>query len=268
MIENAVWLEFTTLDSWLRVRTKKKDLKCSKCKGVYITIGKPIALMTEDIKVGNLHICDDCGRKYIEKGYLDVKRKRDMALNERQQLVDKIIESKVGGWTLDGRWNSLKDKDMDQLKKIWSNIEKVLEEQRLIEEDKLNYVPTSTEEYLVKEYGVYEHADLKSPLQFEEWFKEEYYDHFDCGQGYAQEKAVLLVKVGNKFYFVTLTAEIGSAKQDRGDRLYWVEKLSSVSYEETAKPQPKERIEYKLELSLTPDQKNALESFIKTQGLS
>ena len=47
---------------------------------------------------------------------------------------------------------------------------------------------------------------------------EDNYDIFDCGQGYYQD----------------------SAKQDRGDRLYWVDELDSVVYTKIDTPTLKE----------------------------
>jgi hypothetical protein len=49
-------------------------------------------------------------------------------------------------------------------------------------------------------------------------------DIFPCGQGYFTQDAHVYILVGNTLYDVKATAEIESAKQDKGDRLYWVEK--------------------------------------------
>lgn len=88
---------------------------------------------------------------------------------------------------------------------------------------------------------MYESKYLKSPLQIKDHFKNDSYCFFDCGHGYYQEEADILVKIGNGFYDVKLHAEIGSQKQDRGDRLYWVEKIRSVEWREVSKPLPKTR---------------------------
>jgi len=71
---------------------------------------------------------------------------------------------------------------------------------------------------------------LKSPSDIRPFFEDEYYDHFECGQGCYQDEATVYVKIGTKHFEVMLKAEIGSQKQDRGDRLYWAESLESVEY--------------------------------------
>lgn len=64
-------------------------------------------------------------------------------------------------------------------------------------------------------------------------------DFFDCGQGYSQDEATVIIAIHNKYYEVTMKASITSSKQDRGDRLYWVEDISDITYIEILKPKPK-----------------------------
>lgn len=58
-------------------------------------------------------------------------------------------------------------------------------------------------------------------------------------------------------------AEIDSQWQEYGDRLYWIEDISSVEYEEIEKPKPKEKIKIIYNLELNKDQKLALEEYMK-----
>lgn len=53
---------------------------------------------------------------------------------------------------------------------------------------------------------------------------------FDCGQGYYQDEVTTNAYIEDSLYSVKLTAEIDSSKQDRGDRLYWVEKVTNISF--------------------------------------
>lgn len=76
---------------------------------------------------------------------------------------------------------------------------------------------------------------LKSVDDIEGYFKEDGYTYFDCGQGYYSESEAVYIKIDDKYYEVIMTAEIGSQKQDRGDRLYWVEGIKSVTYKELSK---------------------------------
>jgi hypothetical protein len=71
---------------------------------------------------------------------------------------------------------------------------------------------------------------LKSVDDIENYFKDCGHEYFDCGQGYFDEEVSKFVKVDNEYFVVTMTAEIESSKQDRGDRLYFVECISSVTY--------------------------------------
>ncbi len=75
---------------------------------------------------------------------------------------------------------------------------------------------------------------LSSEDTIESYFKDVGREHLDCGQGYYEDEATVMCKIGDDYYEVSITAEIGSAKQDWGDRLYWVEKIESVTY--TRKP--------------------------------
>ena len=194
---------------------------------------------------------------------------------DKNQLMQEIIDSDPQYFTDYSRknsWNSdryLPDKTIEQLTKIRdaqiAEKNRLDEIKRLIQEE---YVETPMEQYLKDEYDCYESEDLKHELQIEEHFKEgDFIDEFECGQGYAEDEIVKLVKIGNKFYNVTINAEIGSAKQDRGDRLYWVESIESVSYEEVNKPLPKIYHEYEYNFILNEDQKALLDNFIKNNKL-
>ena len=120
------------------------------------------------------------------------------------------------------------------------------------------------EKYLIEEYEVVEDEKwLRTEGEIEDYFSDNGHDYFDCGQGYYQDEAGLICKIGNKFYEVVLRAEIDSSKQDRGDRLYWVDRISNVEYEEIEKPQPKHRGEVQYNLSITNHQRTTLEKFMK-----
>ena len=61
-------------------------------------------------------------------------------------------------------------------------------------------------------------------------------DYLDCGQGYYTDSTNIIAYIAGKFYKITIDAEITSAKQDRGDRLYWVDDINLVTYVEIPKP--------------------------------
>ncbi|MGR6760294.1 hypothetical protein [Paenibacillus polymyxa] len=119
------------------------------------------------------------------------------------------------------------------------------------------------EQYLIDEYGVIEdEVYLTKENDIVEHFKDIGRDYLDCGQGYYEDEASLICKVADKFYSVNIHADIVSAKQDVGDRLYWVDEISSVTYEEIDKPLPKEKTLVNYALMLTEDQKRSLEHII------
>ena len=120
------------------------------------------------------------------------------------------------------------------------------------------------EQYLINEYNVFEDEDyLTNENQIEEYFKDNGRDWLDCGQGYAQNEAEIICKIGEKFYNVSIEAEIGNSEQDYGDRLYYIDYISYVKYEEINKPLPKEKEIVEYELLLTKRQKKLLEDYMK-----
>lgn len=86
---------------------------------------------------------------------------------------------------------------------------------------------------------------------------EDSHEDFDCGQGYYQDKINRIVYLDNKFYKVEVTANIDSAKQDRGDRLFWVSSIQDISYEEIEAPELKPVTELVLQI-IEKDRKRVL----------
>ena len=64
----------------------------------------------------------------------------------------------------------------------------------------------------------------------QEYYEDNGYDFFECGQGEYQNEAVEFCFVQDAFFKVDIVAEVLSSKQDVGDRLYWVESIESVSF--------------------------------------
>jgi hypothetical protein len=120
------------------------------------------------------------------------------------------------------------------------------------------------EQYLKEQYNVFEDEKwLTNEDEIVGYFKDCGSDFLDCGQGYYDDNTSIICKISEKFYKVKIEAEIMSAKQDVGDRLYWVEDIKDVTYEEIEKPKPKDKISVTYNLSITEDQKRSLEHFMK-----
>lgn len=123
------------------------------------------------------------------------------------------------------------------------------------------------EDYLAKDYGVDFDESLTSEDQIEDWFKDYGPDLFDCGQGFYEDVVNHLIYISGKVYEVTITAEIMSAKQDRGDRLYWVDYIESVTWKEIPTPGPLYRGEYTFKLVLSDDEHTKLSALIDMMGV-
>lgn len=93
---------------------------------------------------------------------------------------------------------------------------------------------------LKEQYNIFEDKYyLKTENDIIPVFSDIGYDYLDCGQGYYTDTADIIAYIAGKFYKVTINAEITSAKQDRGDRLYWVDDINLVTYVEIPKPELK-----------------------------
>lgn len=120
------------------------------------------------------------------------------------------------------------------------------------------------EQYLIDEYGViFDPQWLKSEEDITDYFKGNKDELFACGQGYYQDEVEVLALVGDKFYKVTIHAEILSARQDRGDRLYWVDDIESVEYVEVPKPEPKIKTVVSYCFEMTDDQRQQTEALFR-----
>lgn len=125
------------------------------------------------------------------------------------------------------------------------------------------------EKYLKDEYNVFEDEKyLTKEEQIEDYFKDCGQEWLDCGQGYYQDEATILCKIGDKFFKVEIKAEIMSSKQEFGERLYWVDDIKYVNYKEIPKPIPKEKIECIYKLAITKEQKKALENSMNNLKIS
>lgn len=93
---------------------------------------------------------------------------------------------------------------------------------------------------LKEQYNIIEDKDyLKTENDIIPVFSDIGYDYLECGQGYYTDTTDIIAYIAGNFYKVTINAEITSAKQECGDRLYWVDDIKSVTYIEIPEPEPK-----------------------------
>lgn len=209
----------------------------------------------------NLVVCETCCQQLINSGVEDLYNKQQAREQLKTFLVDFIKVHRPYQKTFSDK--------IEDLQKIADSINAELQKQKMIDDDiERSFVETPTEQYLIDDYGVFECPTLKSHLQIEKYFKSNGREYFECGQGSYQDEAYVFLKIGNKFYDVTINAEINSQRMDVGDRMYWVDKITNVEYEEVEKPEPKSRVIYKCELNLNMEQKDLFLEFIKTQNIN
>lgn len=253
-----VLTNFCTKENWYK-RGVGKDLMCKNCSTPYKeTPGEYIGLMVI-IGKPNAHVCKNCAEYFKTQGATDIDKISEDHAAKKKELLEKITT--ILGTTV--KYNGLKQgldtKDNAELEKILNTLteerEAQLALQKAIEND---FTPCETEQYLIDDWSIVEDRYLKHELEIESYFKDMGYEYFDCGQGYSQDIAEIIVKIGCKFYKVTMKAEIGSQKQDRGERLYWVEGIENVTYEEIEKPIPKKKTLQVTTGLLNEDQHKAL----------
>lgn len=125
------------------------------------------------------------------------------------------------------------------------------------------------EKYLIEQYDVIEDKKwLKDVSDIKDYFEDTARDHMECGQGYYQDEADFICKIGDKFYEVVVFAEIGSAKQDVGDRLYWIESIDRVTYREIAKPKPKPTETIVYVLNITAAQEAGIDDYLESENIT
>jgi hypothetical protein len=267
--KKEVWqvrTNFLEINSWIKIKTKKKDLKCSECGVIYADllysgVGK-IALMTIKGEM-NVHLCNNCGKRYIDElGAVDIEAQIIARQKEKDIVFEKI---KATGADIKEDWNK---KEIPELETILSCILKKQEKQVKLDSIEFTEEELAVEDYLIKEYGVVSSSEwLKSENQIEAYFRDCYSDFFDCGQGYYEDEVDIIVKIGPKFFNVHLVVEIGSAKQDRGDRLYWTECFKSCKWEEIEKPAKKETKKVSYSFELNESQETKLNKFLKENDI-
>jgi len=262
---------FVQKASWLSVRKKASEQKCANCKPPFSETKEDFVGLGMFEGIKNQQLCTPCCEHFISLGGEDIDKLVIDKATQKENLITNILARSTyyvrkGSY---GGYRDLEKKDIAKLQDIMEQLD--MQDQAYAElQAKIaaEYVETPTEKYLVDDYNLHEFADLKHESQIPDWFKNDFNDEFDCGQGYYEDKAVLFVKIGAKFYHVTLTAEIGSAKQNVGDRLYWVEGIKKVEYVEVEKPAPKNQYTYIFSMNLSGADFTQVEHFLKGMGVS
>ena len=118
------------------------------------------------------------------------------------------------------------------------------------------------EEYLKKDYDVYEMPGGYEESDIIPFFEDNGRDYFDCGEGYCQDEATVIILMQGHFYKVYMEAEIESWKQEYGDRMYRCAGVRDVRWHEIDKPKEKERETYCYTLYLSDSERRNVEKFL------
>ena len=66
-----------------------------------------------------------------------------------------------------------------------------------------------------------------------DYYKDMGKEYFDCGEGYYEDASTIYVELDSgKIYEVNMEAECVGNKTDYGDRIYFVDKITSVTFKE------------------------------------
>lgn len=124
------------------------------------------------------------------------------------------------------------------------------------------------EQYLKDDYDVIDlMGEIIDPAEIVSYFEDCGEEYFDCGQGYYQDEAVVLVRVNYNYYEVCVEALVLGDKQDRGDKLYYVEEITSVKYKQIPMPLPKEQLKVTFEVTASAEKIRSLTHFIEEHNV-
>lgn len=82
------------------------------------------------------------------------------------------------------------------------------------------------QEYILD--NTYELPNIKSIEEAEEYYKDSY-DRFDCGQWYYENDVDVKFMFDGVKYNANIVADVQSSRQDRWDRLYYIEWIEKVT---------------------------------------
>lgn len=240
----------------------RKGSRCEICSINFENQDNDIAMRATQGQKNQI-ICHKCALAFIENGEEDISAKISFENDKRKQLIQMIEDT--GVYRKSYYEKSLEDLSQDELQKKYIYCKELKEKKDKIDSISISPEEAEIEHYLIKDYRVIQDVNyLKCEEQIKDYFEDDYHEYFDCGQGYFQDEADVIVKIAKKYYKVKLYADICSAKQDIGDRLYWVENLEKVKYKEIEKPLQKDRKDVKFKVvGVSKEEQLELISFLE-----
>lgn len=133
-----VKLQFLSTNTWLSTKKREENLKCENCNKLHKK-DNYIAIAILENRVINAHICQKCGKFFIEQGAVDIDKAQSDYKKETKILKEKAKQLNIYG---------IDSMDNEQLKKAIEKREK--ENKKLIEEYKDNTALLS----MIKEFNI------------------------------------------------------------------------------------------------------------------
>lgn len=190
-----VKLNFSSKESWLKIRKKVKDSKCENCGKLHIDCDGDIVLATFTDRM-NAHVCKECGEYLIGKGAVNI----DILKANNQTIKEKLIKQadRLPG---SNRWyKKSSELTIDELK---SRISSTIKKEREQFHEFLNYKYRSILEEFVDALN-YKHPEY--PITYFEAFKDvpdELYD-YDSDDNYRHHRWCsyfdATIKLGDKTF--------------------------------------------------------------------
>ncbi len=236
--KTRVWFDMCDQDSWFKHRKKVGESKCKQCGKLFRDTTDGITTLVGVVGQVNKWLCKACGEAYVKLGAIDHMKVKNKAVADRASIVKAIYDCSMS-YKESSRWDKQKiDRaSTDELKVILGKEQTLRAKQDYYDSIVLTKDDLAIDKYLETDYNVIQCGTyLKCADMISDYFRDDADEYFEDDDGDVSDEAEVLVKIAQKYYKVSLTAELGSQKQDRGDRTYWVECVRSVSYEEIPKP--------------------------------
>jgi len=120
-----VKLNFITKESWLKVRNKDNDSICENCRKPHSECNGDIALITFNGRL-NAHVCEACGRYFINKGAVDI----NIMIDKNKAYKDKLIKQAKRIGIRFENWYSKKKAEDYQVSELREKISKHIKSER------------------------------------------------------------------------------------------------------------------------------------------
>lgn len=261
----GVWKNFCTIEGYTKSwKSKPAEMKCKNCGINLETLTTNPALVFATGEVNKV-VCDECANKFIDEySKRDLEKERISMKSEKELMIQQIRD--LGNYNENFYYNreKLEDKKIEDLHKIYDEYKAKKDKKDRIDAIVISEEDFKIDQYLIDDYDVIQDPKyLKCEEQIEEYFMDCGKEFLEADQDGAQDEAEVIIKIAQKYYNVTIKAEIGRECCDNCADVYYIEKIESVEWEEIEKPLPKDKIKFTYSFELNKDHKNFLDNFLR-----